>query len=55
MKETVMCFVKSNLDLHCTALDLLKAFDEANIKVFVGKLKYTDLPGSLVDIIKCIH
>ena len=49
-----MSYVKSNSDVYCTALDLSKAFDKVNIEVLVNKLKFTDLPGSLVNIIKFI-
>ena len=50
-----MSYVNLNSDVHCTALDLSKAFDKVNIEVIVNKLKFTDLPGSLVNIIEFIH
>ena len=35
LKETVMSYIKLNSDVHCTALDLPKAFHRLNIAVLV--------------------
>ena len=37
LKETVMSYVKSNSDLHCTELDLSKVFNKVNTKLLVNK------------------
>ena len=50
-----MSYVKSNSDVHCTALDVSKMFDRVNIELFVNKLKFINISVSLVDIIKFIH
>ena len=52
LKETILKYNSLGSDVHCSMIDLSKAFDKMNINILIMQLIRTKMPPLLINIIK---
>ena len=55
LKEIILKYTNDNSFVHCAMLDLSQAFDKININKLVSKLRASETPKLVVDIIEYIY
>ena len=53
-KETVMHYNLKRSDVYCVLVDPSKAYDRINISLLCDKMRETDLPGQVIELIDFI-
>ena len=51
LNETVENYISGNSNVHCCVIDVSKAFDKINYEILLHKLRQTNLPRSIVNIL----
>ena len=51
LNETVENYISANSNVHCCVIDVSKAFDKINYNILLHKLRNTNLPRSIVNIL----
>ena len=50
IKETILRYKTASANVHCAAIDLLKAYDKINYKIMINKLRKANVPEQVVII-----
>ena len=51
LKETIFSYINDRSNVHCAMVDLSKAFDKINHDTLINKMRCTNLPNKILNII----